>query len=291
MIIQGEKLAFALERLWGWPTKLARRAFPNFGEVHIVPHAKVPARHTLTNYLWGDPHGSRNWFLNWTGVDVQGVKWTHTEWPDLENFGEWALPGSRTLEGRPAQDGKVGPAQLAGGGRTFPDYQRIVLEAEGWKIGDNGVYVPDGDRFFEVRERFLDPRPAGTSVPSDAEGKTYADFMNEPLRDPVSRREIGPAFDFRAGVACGIEEAKQWVNDWICGGWNPQAEITPMNCPKWYISDRCQQTIWALKVWTGFDGDKGACKDPIDCLKGLSKTGLEYLAPGMLGAVRRSRGY
>lgn len=288
MLIQGEKLAFALERLWGWPTKLARKAFPNFGDVHIVPHAKVPDLRKLTNYQWGDPHGARNWFMCWTGVDSAGVKWTHTEWPTVEDLGEWAVPGSRTLEGRPAQDGKPGPAQLAGGGRTFADYKRIILETEGWQLKD-GLYVRT-EQTWSVEDRFLDPRPSGTSVPSDEQGKTFLDWMNEPLTDHTGK-VIGPELYFRAGVNCGIEEAQQWVNDWICGGWNPQEAVTPMNCPRWYISDRCQNTIFALKLWTGFDKEKGACKDPIDCLKGLSKTGLEYVAPGMLGAVRRGRGY
>lgn len=288
MLIQGEKLAFALERLWGWPTKLARKAFPNFGDVHIVPHAKIPHPRTLTNWYWGDPHGSRNWFMVWTGVDADGGKWTHTEWPDAE-LGDWALPGSRTLDGRAAQDGKPGPAQLAGGGRTFSEYKRLILEQEGWQVGPEGLYVRTAET-WDVYDRFLDPRPSGTAVPSDEQGKTFLDWMNEPLLDGKGR-QLAPALDFRAGVNCGIEEAQQWVNDWICGGWDPQAEVTPLNCPKWYISDRCVNTIFALKLWTGHDKEKGACKDPIDCLKGLSKTGIEYVPPGLLGAVRRSRGY
>ena len=287
MTIQGEKLAFALERLWGWPTKLARRAFPNFGDVHIVPHAKIPPLKTLTNWHWADPHGRRNWFMVWTGVDAHGTKWTHTEWPDAD-LGEWALPGSRTLEGKPAQDGKEGPAQTSGGGRTFDDYKRLILEIEGWKVNREGL-SERSEKTWDVYERFLDPRPAGTAVPSDEEGKTFLDWMCEPLK--VKGRAIAPALDFRAGVNCGIEEAQQWVNDWICGGWDPQAAVTPMNQPKWFISERCANTIWAAKVWTGFDREKGACKDPIDCLKGLSKTGIEYVPPGSLGAVRRGRGY
>jgi len=204
-------------------------------------------------------------------------------------MGEWALPGSRTLEGKPAQDGKVGPAQTSGGGRTFDDYKQLILSLEGWKPNREGIYERTPET-WDVYERYLDPRPAGTSIPSDAEGKTFLDWMNEPLRDGIGR-SLSPALDFRAGVNCGIEEARQWVNDWICGGWDANKEVTPMNCPKWYISDRCVNTIWSLRVWTGRDLEKGACKDPIDCMKGLSKTGIEYVPKGALGTVRKARGY
>jgi len=290
MQIHGEKLAFALERLWGWPTKLARRAFPNFGAVHIVPAAKLPSPQELTLSQWIDPHGNRNWFMNWTGVDANEDKWTIAEWPDAADLGEWALPGSRTLDGRAAQDGKPGPAQLSGGGRTFDEYKHIILQREGWKLNPSGSYEREPEQTWMVLNRYLDPRPANMSLPSDTECKTYLTYLNERLRD-YQGRIIGPDLYFEAGVNCGIEEAQQWVNDWICGGWDAQKEPTPLNRPKWFISETCVNTIFALRVWTGFDKEKGATKDPIDCLKGLSKTGLRYISPGMLGTIKKPKGY
>jgi hypothetical protein len=277
--IQGEKLAYALERLWGWPTKLARRAFPNFGDVHIVKPERIPPLPTLTLWHWCDPHGGRNWFFNWTGVDAAGVKWTFAEWPD-GNVGEWAVPG-------PKHDGAEGPAQTYGGGKSFNDYKRLLHEIEGWSFAD-GVMQP-GAKAWRVWDRKMDPRPANTSVPSDEDSRTYIQH----LADPVCRNGavVEPGVDYQAGCDCGVEEGIQWVNNWINDGWDANAPVTPLNMPKWYISSNCPNTIWALRTFTGADGQKGACKDPIDCLKGMSKTGIEHVARGQFGAYGGAFGY
>ena len=270
--VQGKPLDFALERVWGWPTKLAKKAFPNFGEWHIVPHEKLPSARELTVYQWMDPHGDRNWFMLWVGVDTEGRRWVLREWPDRD-VGEWALPGSKP-------DGKAGPGQSSGHGKSFNDYKRLVLEIEGWTVA--GGHWQMGEA-WDVRDRRLDPRPAGTSVPSDEEARTYLDYLQEPIRE-AGGKTICPGLDVLAGPDCGIEEGKQWVNNWLTMGWNPSEPVTPLNCPKFYVSDRCENLIWSLRTWTGADGMKGASKDPIDCLKGLAKMDIRHLAAGALGS-------
>jgi hypothetical protein len=280
--VQGKPLDFALERLWGWPTKIARKAFPNFGDVHIVPPEKLPKPEDLTIYQWMDPHGDRNWFMLWVGVDRDGTKWVLREWPDAQSMGEWALPGSKP-------DGKVGPAQTMGSGKAFNDYKRIVLEIEGWQCSPEGQWQA-GAAGWEVRDRRLDPRPAGTSVPSDEEARTYLDYLQEPIRNGAGEI-ICPGLDVLAGPDCSIEEGKQWVNNWLTAGWNPSAPVTPLNCPKFYVSSACENLIWSLRTWTGLDGLKGASKDPIDCLKGLAKMDIRHLPPGALGSYGGGAAY
>lgn len=293
-----ERLELKLERLWGWPTKKARPSFPTFGDAHIVKRDRLPKLEELTIYHWADPHGDRNWFMLWLGVDKDGRKWVLKEWPDRD-MGEWALPGSKP-------DGKMGPAQTLGHGKSFNDYKRLILEAEGWAPSATGVWRPvaesqiSDDKFqsasarppgkgeprpdvWTVRDRRLDPRPAGTSVPSDEEARTFLDHLNDAIVSPDGT-ELVPGLDFAAGPDCGIEEGKQWVNNFLTEGWNPEQPITPLNCPKFYVLDECENLIWALKTWTGADGLKGACKDPIDCLKGLGKMGVEHLPVGALGS-------
>jgi hypothetical protein len=271
--VQGKPVDFALERLWGWPTKLARKAFPNFGQWHIVEPERLPPVKDLTIYHWMDPHGDRNWFMLWVGVDADGNKYVLREWPDIE-VGEWALPGSKP-------DGKIGPGQTMGHGKCFNDYKRLVLEIEGWKVAPDGVWQR-GDA-WEVRDRRLDPRPAGTAVISDVDNRTYLDYLQDPIRDAAGQILV-PGLDVLAGPDCSIEEGKQWVNNWITAGWNPNEPITPMNCPKFYVSSKCENLIWSLRTWTGADGLKGASKDPIDCLKGLAKMDIRPLPAGALGS-------
>lgn len=282
--VEGKPLDFALERIWGWPTKLARKAFPNFGAWHIVPPEKLPPASELTIYHWMDPHGDRNWFMLWVGVDRAGTKWVLREWPDVD-VGEWALPGQKP-------DGKVGPGQTSGHGKSFNDYKRLVLEIEGWRVKEDGTWEM-GDA-WDVRDRRLDPRPAGTSVASDEQSRTYLDYLQEPIRSGTGdegRVTVCPGLDVLAGPDCSIEEGKQWVNNWLTGGWNPSEPVTPMNCPKFYVSSACENVIWSLRTWTGVDGMKGASKDPIDCLKGLAKMDIGWLEAGALGSYGGGAAY
>lgn len=277
--VQGRPADFSLERLWGWPTKLARKAFANFGEVHIVEPARVPPLDRMSLYHWIDPHGQRNWFMSWTAVDEDGRKWTFHEWPGTE-IGEWALPGEKP-------DGKPGIAQSYGGGKCFNDYKELIRRIEGWQVNREGVWVP-GPNAWRVERRWMDPRPAGTSVPSDTDFKTYLDLLNDPIVDRTGRVTM-ESLQVDAGVDCSLEEGTQWVNNWLNDGWQPNEPVTPMNCPHYYISRACGNTIWSLRTWTGADGQKGACKDPIDCLKGPAKADIQYMAPGMLGTQPRGR--
>jgi phage terminase large subunit-like protein len=271
----GAPLDFALERLWGWPTRLARKAFPNFGAPHIVKDAsRVPAPSEMCLSLWMDPHGDRNWFIDIIGVDAQERVWLLKEWPDI-SMGEWALPGQKP-------DGKAGPAQYAGGNKSFNDYKRTILELIGWAPNSEGVWVP-GPNALNVRDYYMDPRPAGTSVPSDEDAETYLDHMAKPILN-AHGQVLFPGFDFSAAPHCGIEDGKQLIGDLLTHGWDPRADITPLNCPKFYVWHECENSIWALRTWTGADGEKGACKDPIDVLKGAAKLPVRYLPPGTLGS-------
>jgi hypothetical protein len=52
------------------------------------------------------------------------------------------------------------------------------------------------------------------------------------------------------------------------------------NSPKLFVSKACTQTLWAFQHFTGRDGNLGACKDPIDCIRDMMTSGLEYMMPG-----------
>ena len=217
----------------------------------------------------------------WLGVDREGKIWVLREWPDVETMGEWALPGNKP-------DGKTGPAQTMGSGKSFNDYKRLVAEIEG-QIG-NAESENRKTEMWRIHDRRIDPRPAGTSVPSDEEARTYLDYLMEPVRGTDGMVQL-QGWDVAAGPDCSIEEGKQWINNWLTQGWNPNEPVTPLNCPKFYVSEDCQNLIWSLRTWTGIDGLKGASKDPIDCLKGPAKMDIRWVARGALGSYGGGAAY
>ena len=56
--------------------------------------------------------------------------------------------------------------------------------------------------------------------------------------------------------------------------------MSAINEPKLHVVDECYNLIWCLAEHTGRDGQKGASKDPIDCLGMLLTSSCDYVAPG-----------
>ena len=269
-------LEFQLERLYGIPTKRVQRVFPRFNPaVHVVPSERVPAEGT--NYLFVDPHGRRNWFMLWIRVAADGRWYVYREWPDFGRFGEWAVPGG---EDRP--DGRIGPAQRTGGGRSFTEYKRIVLQAEGWPVDPDGrIAKPKrGEQVAKsiepVFERYLDPRPAGTRVAGDEAQRTMLEVLADATVD-AGGQEMVPGLDFQAAPACPVkdEPSLQFLNDLLA--YEVERPIGPDNYPRLLFSASCGNAIAAVQMWTGADGEDGACKDPIDCLRGAAKARLDFV--------------
>lgn len=305
-----QPLEVKLIRWFGWPLRKVRPAL-SFYDAHVVPPWNVPPLSELTIYLMIDPcPPPRNWFMVWLGVDREGRIWVLAEWPDLD-VGEWAIPGTEP-------DGKPGPGAYDGGGRGFDGYKLLIRERQGWREDKEGVWAP-GPHAIKVRDgdTYLDPRAASWKVPSlqDAEALDYLQLLYEPvtrLREG-QRVTVAPGIDADRAPGCHIQEGNELINDWLTQGWDPKEPLTPMNCPRFYINrglmpeddparraavhpflrGGCKNTIWALRTFTGkkksgaTDQDS-ACKDPIDCLKGLAKAGVRYVAPGAFGAYGRS---
>jgi hypothetical protein len=67
------------------------------------------------------------------------------------------------------------------------------------------------------------------------------------------------------------------------GKWS--ADLGRLNEPQLLILDTCPNVIWALEHWTGIDGQKGACKDPIDCVRGMFLTSVNFVGSEMYSFV------
>ena len=58
----------------------------------------------------------------------------------------------------------------------------------------------------------------------------------------------------------GIKLITSWLD------WDDTREMGFTNQPGMLVSEECGNTIYSLETYTGEDGQKGACKDPIDLL-------------------------
>jgi len=223
-------------RAYGWADQTAGSQFPMFGDQNIFSEPVTELCPSGTNYMVADPAGARNWFMLWARVDEYGTIWIYREWPD-PSYGEWALPSDKA-------DGKPGPAQRAGAGRGVNEYTELIWALE-----------TDKDKSEEIAERYIDPRSAGTETISKEGGITLLDL----LHDADNPLYFVPA----AGVP--VDERVLIINDLLCFDREAPLEIKT-NHPRLMVHESCQNLIWSLREWTGQDGQKGACKDPIDAL-------------------------
>jgi hypothetical protein len=270
-------------RFYGFARKAARVAFPQFCDAHILPHADMVARMAavpVSRYHIMDPAGSRNMFMLWLAVTADNQHFVYREWPDEVRHGEWAVPSEDARK----WDGAPGPAQPSLG-MTITDYKRMILFEEGNKFSSASGWEMTGE---VLTGRVIDPRSGNAESIADRDGgSSIINRFEEEMIDP-NGIVIGPTmiFDSAPGLpeARGIDgdtEGVQGINDLL--GFNSEEPIVKfINEPKLFVSDQCTNLIWALKNYTGNDGGKAACKDPIDCLRYAVTSRLEHLDEELL---------
>ena len=116
----------------------------------------------------------------------------------------------------------------------------------------------------DICERYIDPRAGATKAVTDDGGVSLVDMLDD--------GEIPMHFTPAAGIK--IEQGVAMINDGF--SYDMSQDLSEKNKPKLYISESCQNLIYAVKEWTGQDGEKGATKDPIDCLRYLMVMDPEY---------------
>ena len=99
---------------YGYTEDVSGRAFPGFGNRHLVTLSQIPSR--LTLYQFTDPHGTKPYASVWIGVtpgnERERVYYVMRDFPDEQRYGEWAVPTTRETneETRKGWDGDPGPA-------------------------------------------------------------------------------------------------------------------------------------------------------------------------------------
>ena len=290
---------FILERFYGVAHREVTARFPRFGEIHIVKPEQVPAEGT--NYLFMDPcGGGRNFALAYVRFCEDGSFYFYREWPSQTEeipgygvLGPWAENGN----GKPGElDGRRGPGQR-GIGLSLADYKKEIARMEGWPEYARwlaGGYADDNRTEYDIvaqwnengegdetRQRVLTQRREGGTEAAKAERprenifERYIDsrFGNaeHAVGDEVTTlirefADLGLTFQpTSAEKRRSIDEGITLVNAALAWDENKKVEFT--NRPRMYVSENCQNIIWALRNWTGADGQKGACKDFVDLVR------------------------
>ena len=251
------------ERLYGLANKTASARFPRFDpKVHVLPHDKIPTGGT--NYLLCDPAGGRNFAFLWFRV-VGDTVYVVREWPGNYPIPGVGLPGPWAEMDGTKKDGRRGPAQSPFG-FTLLDYKREIARLEGWDLEGQppdspALWTPGRKPAERVYERYIDAR-AGNSATASAEGNFTLQENLEAIGLDFIPVSLGPAGSLSEA---GPQSAIHLVNDLF--GFDPEKPLDYTNRPRLYISDQCTNTIWACSVWTGEDGQKGACKEWPDLLR------------------------
>lgn len=259
-------------RFYGYARNSVRTLLPLFGAVHIIPPERVPAK--LTRYHVIDPAGVRNIFMLWIGVDEHGRYFIHDEWPDVNTMGEWAVQSEDSNH----WDGDPGPAQPTIG-LSVVGYKKLILEREKGSAGVAPAGLGVSPNPIRIEERLIDSRSGRAEAIADDEGATTLIDRFEEVQTDKDGRVIGPSLEFVPAAGVHEREGIEAINNLL--SYDPGQSVTAfINEPKLFISERCANLIWAMQNYTGHDGEKAACKDPIDCLRYAALAELEYVPEG-----------
>ena len=267
-------VVFVRERFYGVANRTQAMRFPKFSRrVHVVSAAQIPR--TGIRYLLIDPASGRNFFMKWYIVN-QEAAFLYREWPGSYEIpgmgvpGPWAVPDGLKL------DGKAGPAQGPFGWGLLR-YKEEIGRLEGWEGYEKLTENEEGRR-HAVREwmpikpretierRFLDSRAATSPrVENDRPKTLLTDF-----------EDLGLYFELTPGDDIG--EGVQDINGAL--DFDENQPLSFFNHPRFYVSDECANSIFALETWSGADGTKGATKDPVDLDRYFFRLGLnQWIGP------------
>jgi len=265
--VDGKSEDYVFERYYGFTKRKIAGGFPLFDEdVHTIAPEAIPKEGT--NYMICDPSGTRNMFMQWFRCTSDEDVFQTREWPcpsyaiPGEGFtGPWAEPSDNSKR----YDGKMGPAQKNFGWSLW-QYKKEIARLEGWECYQADATAAEVKKWDEngparekVYMRYLDARFGNADRGYDDGGQTNLFEQFD---------EIGLTFYETSGggqTQRSIKEGVQFINDWLAYDTGKPVDFT--NRPTLRINKENLNSIFAMKVWTGLDGQKGACKDPIDCTR------------------------
>jgi hypothetical protein len=255
-----------VRRAYGFARNTISAILPKFSAAHIIAPDKITKK-VVTLRHYADPAGARNMFMLWVATDQDNRRFVYREWPDYPTYGEWAV----TSEDSKRWDGDPGPAQPSLGYGVI-DYKRIILEAEGAKWDGHHWDMSGAEKIFE---RYMDPRSGAAQVITEDSGTSIMDLFLDDQQDK-NGHVVGPSLDFVAAPGVHEDQGIMAINDLL--SYDKETPLCPiLNEPHLYVSSECKNLIWAMKTYTRHDGEKAACKDPIDCLRYLATSDSDWV--------------
>ena len=275
-------------RAYGIPTASQGSQFSFDESVHKIRHTDfldlVRRYPDGSRYHLVDPCSGRNWFMGWAFcpynvevINADGststqpkVIW-YREWPSpgkyIEGIGEpgpWAVIGGTLVRhdgGKSPADGDRGPAQKPfrfGLKRYIDEFLRCerILNPITTKIEQE-----------HITERWIDSRYAHAAVTDREEQTTLIEqlqSLGQIFMAMVSEQKILGVND---GSIDMINSALYYDKTIPIGQFSQ--DMGRANEPLMQVTDDCPNMIFALSNWTGLDGQSGACKDPIDLIRGF----------------------
>ncbi len=215
--------------------------------------------------------------------------YVYREWPGADEIPGRGVPeawAKRSSRKKGMNDGDPDGGQDKFG-FSVNRYKFEIARLEGWRdwedwvargspgYEDGGSMVPDDEEIEgwsdangsreEVAYRIVDGRACRQSKIGMEADKTLIDLLNEAGMswEPASGANIGSG-----------EERINGALEWARGG-----DGKLVKRPSLTFSPRCANHIFAMENYMGEDGQKGACKEPVDCLRYLYQSGLVEDAP------------
>jgi len=257
-------------RAYGLCTHSHHAAFPMFNQAaHVITveqfRAIQKAHENAENSHLVDPCDGRMWFMGWVCCPYFNKWIIYREFPSHGHtaayiqgvgfLGPWAVSGA-------AADGVKGPAQDSKGFSLERYREEIEMRDSGERILA---------RYIDSRYA-TSPRVTSVAVTNLQEqlAEVGIDFLT---MVPGKGRIIGG--ENNDGSIDMINSALFYDVETEIGKWS--AKLGRINEPQLQIVETCPNTIWALEHWTGQDGQKGACKDPIDIVRGMFLSQINYV--------------
>jgi hypothetical protein len=272
--LEGASREKILTVFYGIPTQTDISQFPLFNPaVHIISLNLF--REIQKNggawYHFVDPCSGRNWFQIWVFIDALHRRFIVAESPSHDH--DWAyvpgigMPEPWAVTGDPKDGIKGGGQKEWGWG-----YRQYIEEIARIEL----VLGETAERQIKIQERWMDAR-YGNARKTDEENPTTTIIDMSELGMDFLAAPSEKAINSGRG---GGDGSLRMINDLLFYDTLRPVDLT--NTPRLFVVETCPNVIFALQNWTGLDGQKGASKDPIDVLRMLALTDVDYVDEEMM---------